>query len=266
MNYESNTNYATGLSGALELVQSNTGRNTTVIFISDGQPYYPEEVPESYYGVSEAQAIQDEGVQIISVLQQVSEDDLSSSQANMEKISDQVYSSTDLEGFSTAINNAIDYAYTTYTVTDTIGSSFTLDEDSIVVSEGTSYEISTDQSGNTVITWTISGNLYEELTMQYQLNLKPNEDGTYSTGDFDTNEGYTTINDGSSIVNQVDTPVLSRPGEETTPPTEETESNEEDTTTPTSTKTNQNLMLACLILSCWLLTMLIVTRKRKKRI
>lgn len=48
MNYESNTNYATGLSGALELVQSNTGRNTTVIFISDGQPYYPEEVPESY--------------------------------------------------------------------------------------------------------------------------------------------------------------------------------------------------------------------------
>lgn len=187
-----------------------------------------------------------------------------------------MYSSTDLEGFSTAINNAIDYAYTTYTVTDTIGSSFTLDEDSIVVSEGTSYEISTDQSGNTVITWTISGNPYEELTMQYQLNLKPNEDGTYSTGDFDTNEGYTTINDGSSIVNQVDTPVLSRPGEETTPPTEETEPNEEDTTTPTSstensegtktsTKTNQNLMLACLILSCWLLTMLIVTRERKKR-
>lgn len=85
VNYESNTNYATGLSGALELVQSNTGRNTTVIFISDGQPYYPEEVPESYYGVSEAQAIQDEGVLIISVLQQVSEDDLSSSQANMEK-------------------------------------------------------------------------------------------------------------------------------------------------------------------------------------
>ena len=112
--------------------------------------------------------------------------------------------------------------------------------------------------------------------MRYQLNLKPNEDGTYPTGDFDTNEGYTTINDGSSIVNQVDTPVLSRPGEETTPPTEETESNEEETTTPTSstessegiktsTKTNQNLMLACLILSCWLLTMLIVTREEEKK-
>lgn len=66
------------------------------------------------------------------------------------------------------------------------------------------------------------------------------------------------------------------PGEETTPPTEETEPNEEDTTTPTSstessegtktsTKTNQNLMLACLILSCWLLTMLIVARERRKR-
>lgn len=33
----------------------------------------------------------------------------------------------------------------------------------------------------------------------------------------------------------------------------------------TSTKTNQNLTLACLILSCWLLTMLIVTREDEKK-
>lgn len=112
--------------------------------------------------------------------------------------------------------------------------------------------------------------------MQYQLNLKPNEDGTYPTGDFDTNEGYTTINDGSSIVNQVDIPVLSRPGEETTPPTEETESNEEDTTTPTSstessegtktsTKTNQNLFLLFMSLSSCLFLTLVLVRVRKKK-
>lgn len=35
--------------------------------------------------------------------------------------------------------------------------------------------------------------------------------------------------------------------------------------TKISTKTNQNLTLACLILSCWLLTMLIVTREEEKK-
>lgn len=35
--------------------------------------------------------------------------------------------------------------------------------------------------------------------------------------------------------------------------------------TKTSTKANQNLTLACLILSCWLLTMLIVTREEEKK-
>ncbi|MFR5707765.1 hypothetical protein [Faecalitalea cylindroides] len=35
--------------------------------------------------------------------------------------------------------------------------------------------------------------------------------------------------------------------------------------TKTSTKTNQNLTLARLILSCWLLTMLIVTREEEKK-
>ena len=35
--------------------------------------------------------------------------------------------------------------------------------------------------------------------------------------------------------------------------------------TKTSTKTNQNLTLARLILSCWLLTMLIVTSEEEKK-
>lgn len=276
VNYESNTNYATGLSGALELVQANAGRNTTVIFISDGQPYYPGEVPESYYGVSESQAIRNEGVQIISVLQQVPADKVASSEANIAQISDQIYTSTDLSGFSNAINSAIDYAYTTYKVTDTIDPAFTLDENSIVISEGTTYEISTDQNGNTVITWTISGHPYEELTMQYQLNLKPNADGTYSTGDFDTNEGYATIDDGNSVINQVETPALSRPGEETTPPTEEkpndenitkpTSSTKKNEGTKTSTITNQNFFLLLMsISSCLFLTVVLVKVWKKKK-
>ena len=121
VNYESNTNYSVGLKGALELVKQHQenypDRNLTVIFISDGQPFYPGEVPEEYYGVSEANAIKAEGVQIISVLQQVPESTLPSSQENMEKIADKVFASTDLQGFSAAINDAIDYAYTSTVAT-----------------------------------------------------------------------------------------------------------------------------------------------------
>ena len=107
VNYESDTNYSTGLAGALELVKQNAGRNTVVVFISDGQPYCSTgEVPEEYYGVAEAQAIRAAGVQIISVLQQVPENELASSQENMENIADMVFSSTDLEGFSAAVNDA----------------------------------------------------------------------------------------------------------------------------------------------------------------
>ena len=42
-----------GLADALELVRENAGRNMTVIFISDGQPYYDgTTVPEEYYGAA----------------------------------------------------------------------------------------------------------------------------------------------------------------------------------------------------------------------
>ena len=50
VNYESNTNYSVGLKGALELVKQHQenypDRNLTVIFISDGQPFYPGEGQE----------------------------------------------------------------------------------------------------------------------------------------------------------------------------------------------------------------------------
>lgn len=214
VNYESNTNYSVGLQGALQLVQENkaAGRNTTVIFISDGQPFYPGEVPGEYYGKAQADAIRAEGALMISVLQQVSPDSLASSQANMEQISDKVYASTDLAGFSTAVNDAIDYAYTSYTITDVIDPGFVLDEASITASEGTTYTVGTNAEGNQVITWTISNQPFKLVNLQYQLNLIPNQNGTYPIGQFDTNEGYATMTTGSTQVNQVQTPVLPRDG------------------------------------------------------
>ena len=209
VNYESNTNYSVGLAGALELVKENAGRNTTVIFISDGQPYYPGEIPSHYYGVKEANDIRALGVQIISVLQQVPADTLPSSQENMEKIADKIFSSTDLAGFSDAINGAIEYAYATYTLTDTVDPAFALDEDSIQASAG-DVTIGTDENGNTTITWVINGLPFEEHTLSFQQTLKADERGIHPTGELDTNEGKAVLKDGTRQVNAVETPVLGR--------------------------------------------------------
>lgn len=212
VNYYSNTNYSHGLAEALELVKENkaAGRNTTVIFISDGQPYYDgTTVPEEYYGAAEADAIRAEGVQIISVLQQVPESELASSQANMEKIADKVFSSTDLDGFSTAMNGAIDCAYTTYTLTDTVDPAFALDADSIEASAG-DVAVSEDENGNTVLTWTITNAPFEEHTLSFKENLKPDDKGIRPTGSLDTNEGDAVLYAGSTPVNAVETPVLPR--------------------------------------------------------
>lgn len=209
VNYYSNTNYSHGLEEALKLVQQNKDRNTTVIFISDGQPYYPGEVPEEYYGVEEANAIKAEGAQIISVLQQVSENQLESSIANMEKIADQIYYSTDLEGFSQAINDAIDYAYTSYTITDTISSDFVLDEESISASAG-NVSVAKNSDGLTTITWTISGHPFEELVLTFNEKLKADKTGDYPEGNLYTNDGYAILSNGVTDINKVASPVLPR--------------------------------------------------------
>lgn len=234
VNYYSNTNYSHGLEEALALVQQNkaAGRNTTVIFVSDGQPYYDgSTVPEDYYGVEEANEIRAEGVQIISVLQQVPEGSLASSQANMEKISDQVFSSTDLNGFSEAMNDAIDYAYTSYTLTDTIDPAFTLDESSLNPSTG-EVTLGQDENGNTTITWTIQNAPYTVHTLNFQLQLKKDANGAYPTGDFDTNEGDATLSASGVVVNGVATPVLPREGSEPAQPEDPGHSEDKPAPTP----------------------------------
>lgn len=240
VNYFSNTNYSTGLNGALQLVQQHKEqypeRSVTVIFISDGQPFYPGEIPESYYGQAEADAIRALGVNIFSVLQQVPESLLASSQENMAKISDETFASTDLDGFSKAVNDAIEYAYTTYTLTDTVDPLFTLDENSIKASAG-DVVIGQDANGNTTITWTIENAPYTLHTLTFQQNLKQNSDGTYPTGNLDTNEGSAVLSAGSRTVNTVITPVLPR---EAMTSDEPEDSNEpQSTPAPTPTPVSQ---------------------------
>lgn len=184
VDYKSNTNYSSGLAQALKLVKSNQGRNTTVIFISDGQPYGGTTTPDSYYGTEETAA------------------------ANMQAICDNVFVSKDTQGFSEAVNDAIANAYGTYTLTDTVDSDFELDESSIQVSAG-NIALGEDENGNTTITWTIYGMPFTIHTLSFQEKIK-DEDGVYPSGMFDTNEDHALLSDGTDIVNTVATPVLSR--------------------------------------------------------
>lgn len=208
VDYKSNTNYSSGLAQALELVKSNQGRNTTVIFISDGQPYGGTTTPDSYYGTEEAAAIKAAGVQIIGVLQSVSDSEEETAAANMQAICDNVFVSKDTQGFSEAVNDAIANAYGTYTLTDTVDSDFELDESSIQVSAG-NIALGEDENGNTTITWTIYGMPFTIHTLSFQEKIK-DEDGVYPSGMFDTNEDHALLSDGTDIVNTVATPVLSR--------------------------------------------------------
>ena len=208
VDYKSNTNYSSGLAQALELVKNNQGRNTTVIFISDGQPYGGPTTPDSYYGIEEAAAIKAAGVQIIGVLQSVADSEEETATENMQAICDNVFVSKDTQGFSEAVNDAIANAYGTYTLTDTVDSDFELDESSIQVSAG-NIALGEDENGNTTITWTIYGMPFTKHTLSFQEKLK-DKDSVYPSGMFDTNKDNALLSDGTDIVNTVATPTLSR--------------------------------------------------------
>ena len=212
--YYENTNYINGLNKALELVKSNTGRATTVIFLSDGQPNTDAAgakvtsidsiMPEI---VAVADEIKEAGASIFGVLQSVSGDAAAAAQEVMEAIctDGMVFTSADTEGFSVAVNNAIGAAYVVYTFTDVIGEDFELDENSIRVSAGTAeYD-----SATRTITWTITGMPFTVHTMTFEETLKQ-VDGSYPVGTFDTNAGDAVLSIDETGINSVETPQLVR--------------------------------------------------------
>lgn len=227
------TNYSLPLSKAYEMInnRTDTSREAAVIFISDGQPNVfldgTQNIPSEYASstwessldaqinnyANQIKQIQQFGhdTKIFGVLQSVPSSEEARCQQIMEDVATDglFFQSSDTESFSTAINNAIGATYNVYTLTDTIDPAFTLEESSIRCSAGT-YTVSTDASGNQQITWTITGVPYLTHTLDYQLQLKPNADGSYPNGAFDTNEGDASLMLGSTAANAVATPTLAR--------------------------------------------------------
>ena len=234
-----NTDYLTALDEAAKLIaaRTDTSRQVEIIFISDGEPtvdadknlYRPvgettagkEDVgTENWYAMLDdirvkAQALKAQGVDIIGVLQTPSEADIPYCEDAMEAVclDGAYYIGTDTEGFSRAVNNAIATAYSVHVLVDTVDPAFTLDESSITATAG-SWAVGTDAAGNTTITWTITGVPFTTHTLRYRLALKPEEDGSYAAGAFDTNEGDAQLYPGTqpegTAANAVATPTLLR--------------------------------------------------------
>ncbi len=204
--YPENTDYSLGLSKALDMVAANrsAGRNTTVIFISDGQPNKND-------GIAEAARIKEAGAQIYAVLQSIPVEEYASASAVMESICTEgkFFTANDTDSFSTAVNDAIYYALKRYTMTWEINPAFTLDEESIVPSAGTTLEISR-ADGRTFVTWIAGSETFAAHTLRYRLHLNP-VDGGYPSGDFPVNSGEAALAvNGGAAVNTVASPWLHR--------------------------------------------------------
>ena len=216
-NFGDNTNFASGFQKALPLVEENqkAGRETTVILLSDGLPYDQPETPEGHYGKAETEQIRALGAAVYGVLHSVDMDGNSEGWQNMRAICDQLYLSSDTAAFSEAVNSAIDYSFSGYVLTDTIHPNFKAKEHTIVSSAG-QVSVDTRENGDTVLTWDLSqADPFTVYTLTFQEELQK-QNGSYPTGDLDTNLGNAVLKKEEStkeiVVNEVVTPVLPRPG------------------------------------------------------
>lgn len=231
-----NTDYITALQKAKELINNrdDNSRQVAIIFISDGAPtvdkenalYVPQDSEltsgkkghigdENWYLMlndikSESDEIKKTGAKIYGVTQSVPEKEEKYCADAMEAVCTEglIFTSKDTEGFSKAVNDAIGAAYSVHVLKDVVDPAFELDKSSIEINNGT-YELSTNEEGNTVITWTIYGTPYETYKLSYRAKLNEVNE-VYPFGVFVTNEGNAVLIKDGSIVNSVETPQLSR--------------------------------------------------------
>lgn len=192
-----NTDYKLGLDKTRDIVSANTGRQTSVVFMSDGQPTRDgmDKITDRDSYCNDIKAISDEigqNATIYGVLHSVSAGELAGSEQAMGAVcGENVYRSTDTESFGKAVNNAISAVYPSYTVTIPVSDSFASVSD-IVVSASAG-EASYDPETNT-ITWTMTGMPFTKHTLTYRQMLDAEQFAA-------PGEHTITINDGPVVMN-----------------------------------------------------------------
>ena len=209
------TDYGLGLQEAQELAQTNknAGRNTAVVFLSDGAPNVNGSGDQ--YGTTAAAAIKALNVPIYGVLHTPASGYENSARAAMNAVCNEVFVSTDTESFGKAMNDAFTAVYGSHTVTIPVNPAFK-DVDILEVSE--SAGTASYDSGSHTITWTITGMPFTKHTLTYTMDLETeNADQKYPVNDPNhAEQGNAWFNNGGA---SVETPVLSRLVEEPTPDT-----------------------------------------------
>ncbi len=175
-----NTDYGLGLQEAQKLAKENKdkGRNTVVVFLSDGAPTANSSGDQD--GTKAANEIRNMGVPIYGVLHSPTSGQHDKALNVMQQVcgNENVSEAFDTESFGKAMNAAFSQVYGTNVVTIPVNAvDFDLDEATIEASAGdVSYE-------NGIITWTIKDMPFAQHTLTYKLALKDenaNRIGTYT--------------------------------------------------------------------------------------
>ena len=185
-----NTDYGLGMQEALELVKSNPGRNTVVVFLSDGAPN--RGTSGDMNGTSTAAQIKAAGVPIYGVLHSPTAGQHDKALAIMKAVCDGgVYESTDTESFGGAMNKAFSSAFGEHTVTIPVNN----DDFNVSVSgEGVEYDASTG-----TITWSV-GMPFTPHTLTYTMSLKSDRVNAIGTTSYALNKDIARFGDNGASV------------------------------------------------------------------
>lgn len=203
---DQNTDYGLAMTKTLELAKTNGGRNTTVIFMSDGQPVVDGEtklpdgtLDDAYCEKVAAKAaeIEELGINIYGVLHSVTDKEHDNAVKAMEAVCTEglFFEAKNTEEFSKSVNAAMNAANGgTYTVNIPVHSDFesvnglttSNPDDTVTVENGT-------------IAWTITGMPFTKHTLTYKMSLTKENAGKTGEQKYFVNNGNADIAGGASV-------------------------------------------------------------------
>lgn len=191
-----NTDYGLGLKAALDVVnQQKEGRNTVVVFLSDGNP--TANGSGDKYGIEAAKQITDAGVDIYGVLHSPTSSSRDKALAAMNDVCLEVYESQNTEEFGKAMNAAFAAVYGNNTVTIPVNAA-DFDVSNLSATAGNvSY-------ADGVITWTLEGMPFTQHSLTYSLTLKDELKSRVGTYTYNINNGAAHFGEAGSTDASVD--------------------------------------------------------------